>query len=194
MTRTVRILTLVAVVVIMFDLAATTWIAVVAGIKVQRYEARIARLEAGHRRQLEVSNALINSVIWLSVIELQRNPNPETPLPPIPRLEPNPNPGQGPLRQMKAHKTRVIRIKPRVWENAFTPRRVLSWAEYAVITGNTLHAKIVRNGRAWYVVETNNPDRFGLPVSPANLTRLEDVKQWAIERYAKRTRSKKGKG
>jgi predicted type IV restriction endonuclease len=92
---------------------------------------------------------------------------------------------------------RLIRTKQRVYE--FDPERtawsrkdgahipvrsVKAHAEYAVVEGANIFARIVFNRGAWIVVERSDEKSFGKPVSPLNLKLLRDVKEWAIERYA----------
>lgn len=87
---------------------------------------------------------------------------------------------------------RVIRIKNRVYsqldadDHIHARRRVKSHAEYAVIHGRQIFARIRCVSRnKWVVLERADEQRFGLAVSPLNMISLRDVKQWAIAKYAK---------
>jgi len=81
-----------------------------------------------------------------------------------------------------------VRTKRRVYPSDDHKRRRsgnTSHAEYAVFSGKTVLAHIIFTGTKWIAVQRNGENKFGLPVSPYNLTRLRDLKTWVIERFGK---------
>jgi len=73
---------------------------------------------------------------------------------------------------------RVVRVKSRVYKD----RRISAHAEYAVVDGERTLLYLIFNCNAWIAVQRTTPSSFGNPVSPINLKRWRDVKQWALER------------
>src|SRR5260370_20447659 len=81
---------------------------------------------------------------------------------------------------------RLVRTKSRVYPSDDHKRRrsgATSHAEYAVFDGQKILAHIIFTGRKWIAVRRDGDNKFGLPVSPYNLTRLRDLKTWVIERF-----------
>lgn len=82
---------------------------------------------------------------------------------------------------------KLIRTKSRVYRSAAHKAArsgVESHAEYAVVSGKKVLAHIIFVSRGkWIAVQRNGQNKFGLPVSPYNVTRLKDLKQWVIERF-----------
>jgi hypothetical protein len=81
---------------------------------------------------------------------------------------------------------RLVRTKSRVYPSDDHRQRrsgATSHAEYAVLSGQTILAHIIFTGRKWIAVQRNGENKFGLPVSPYNITRLRDLKTWVIERF-----------
>ncbi len=82
---------------------------------------------------------------------------------------------------------RLVRTKSRVYPSDDHKQRrsgATSHAEYAVFKGTQILAHIifVSPGK-WIAVQRNGENKFGLPVSPYNITRLRDLKTWVIERF-----------
>lgn len=77
---------------------------------------------------------------------------------------------------------KVCRVRNRVYENG-SRSRVKVHAEYGVIDGQQVVARIKRNGNSWVAFERSDEQRLGLPVSPMNLRLLRDLKSWALERW-----------
>lgn len=73
----------------------------------------------------------------------------------------------------------VMRVKNRVYNEG----RLVSHAEYAVVDGEHVLARLVFNRRSWVAVECGSSIGFGKPVSPMNLVLLRDVKRWALEKW-----------
>lgn len=85
-----------------------------------------------------------------------------------------------------AASVKLIRTKSRVYPSTAHKRArsgATSPAEYAVVSGKKILAHIILNGRKWIAVQRNGENKFGLPVSPYNITRLRDLKGWVIERF-----------
>jgi hypothetical protein len=61
-------------------------------------------------------------------------------------------------------------------------RVVVTHAEYGIVDGDQVLARIVRNGNKWIALQVTNGN-FGTPVSPLNYVLLRDVKEWAMEKY-----------
>jgi hypothetical protein len=78
---------------------------------------------------------------------------------------------------------KLRRIKNRKYFETGETRSLVEHAEYGVIAKRETLARIVFNRGKWIALELGNGNRFGRPVSPLNITRLRDVKRWAIERY-----------
>jgi hypothetical protein len=62
-------------------------------------------------------------------------------------------------------------------------RRVRSHAEYAVVTGQKVHARLKRNNGHWVAVERGDDKKFGMVVSPLNIRSWRQVREWALERW-----------
>jgi hypothetical protein len=81
---------------------------------------------------------------------------------------------------------KLVRTKSRVYPSeAHRKKRthVASHAEYAVVDGDRTLVSIIFIGRKWIAVQGRGGNKFGLPVSPVNVTRLRDVEAWAIKRF-----------
>jgi hypothetical protein len=79
-----------------------------------------------------------------------------------------------------------VRTKARVYPDDDHKRRrsgATAHAEYAVFDGQKVLAHLIFNRRKWIAVQRNGENKFGLPVSPYNITRLRDLKAWVIERF-----------
>ena len=106
--------------------------------------------------------------------------------------------GEEERRESQESSLRVIRIKNRVYslgertrwsaqDGAHVPiRTIKTHTEYAVIERQQIFARIVFNRGGWIVIERKNDSSFGKPISPLNLKRLAEVKEWALQRYASR--------
>ncbi len=80
---------------------------------------------------------------------------------------------------------RIARLKNRVYHDGEGPLQVSSHAEYGILDGTTVRARIVRNGSKWIALQITEDNKFGKPVSPMNYVLLRDVKEWALERFTK---------
>ena len=78
---------------------------------------------------------------------------------------------------------RFARLKNRVYHDGEGALQVRSHAEYGIIDGANLVARIVRNGSKWIALQITEDNQFGKPVSPMNYVLLRDVKEWALERF-----------
>ena len=81
---------------------------------------------------------------------------------------------------------KLVRTKSRVYPDAAHKQRrsgATSHAEYAVFKDKEILSHIIFTGRKWIAVQRNGTNKFGLPVSPLNITRLRDLKTWVIERF-----------
>jgi hypothetical protein len=82
---------------------------------------------------------------------------------------------------------KFTRLKNRAYrDHAMLDRRVVvTHAEYGLVDGDRLLARIIRNGNKWIALQVSEANQFGRPVSPINYVLLRDVKEWALERFAK---------
>lgn len=81
---------------------------------------------------------------------------------------------------------RLVRTKQRVYPSDDHKKRrsgATSHAEYAVFDDKRILAHIIFTGTKWIAVQRHGANKFGLPVSPWNVTRLRDLKTWVIERF-----------
>jgi hypothetical protein len=80
-----------------------------------------------------------------------------------------------------------VRTKRRVYPSDDHKQRrsgATSQSEYAVVKGKETLAYIIFVSRGkWVAVQRNGENKFGLPVSPVNVTGLRDLKAWVIERF-----------
>lgn len=88
---------------------------------------------------------------------------------------------------------RITKIKERVYETVYRVeetgesrdvRRVRRHAEYAIIDGVKVKGVMRRNNNKWVVFACDDEKRFGLAISPVNLTSWRDVRKWALRRWA----------
>jgi len=88
---------------------------------------------------------------------------------------------------------KIIRIKNRAYKPGYyvddetgervdVPRRIAD-AEYAVITGHQIHARLKCNSGKWVAVERGDDTTFGLVVSPLNLTKWRALRKWALRKW-----------
>ena len=85
-----------------------------------------------------------------------------------------------------AERVRLVRTRSRVYPSDDHKQRrsgATSHAEYAVFKGDQVLAHLIFNRRKWIAVQRHGDNKFGLPVSPYNITRLRDLKAWVIERF-----------
>jgi hypothetical protein len=90
-------------------------------------------------------------------------------------------------------RTRLTRIKNRVYETAskrdddtgeeYEHRHVKSQAEYAVINGQKVLARLKLNNGQWVAVERGDDRKFGLVVSPLNIRGWRDLRRWALKKW-----------
>ncbi len=76
---------------------------------------------------------------------------------------------------------KFARLKNRVYSD----ERLRTHAEYGVVDGDRLLARIVRNGGKWIALQVSSENQFGRPVSPINYILLRDVKEWALEKFSR---------
>lgn len=88
---------------------------------------------------------------------------------------------------------RITKIKARVYETAYLVdeetgesrdvRRVKRHAEYAIIDGVKIKGVMRKNNYKWIVFARDSEERFGLAISPINLTSWRDVRRWALRKW-----------
>jgi len=88
---------------------------------------------------------------------------------------------------------KVSRIKTRIYEQCYRVdeatgekleyRRVVQHAEYAVIAGERIYARLKRNNGHWVVVTRADDKKFGLPISPVNVRSFQEAKNWALRKW-----------
>ena len=86
---------------------------------------------------------------------------------------------KAPLAEKLRGGVKVVRVRARVYKD----RRIVSHAEYAIIDGDRTLVYLIFNRNAWVAVQRTTPTSFGNPISPINLCRLRDVKNWALEKW-----------
>jgi len=79
---------------------------------------------------------------------------------------------------------KFARLKNRVYHDGEGTLQLRSHAEYGILDGATVLARIVRNGSKWIALQITEDNKFGKPVSPMNYVLLRDVKEWALERFS----------
>ena len=90
-------------------------------------------------------------------------------------------------QELRGGGLRFARLHDRVYFNDGsdgTPRRVKTHAEYGLLDGDRLLARIIRNGKKWIALQVSEDNQFGRPVSPINYVLLRDVKEWALKRWS----------
>jgi hypothetical protein len=90
-------------------------------------------------------------------------------------------------------KLKIIRIKNRSYRpgtyrdettgESCDVQRITSHAEYAVVTGQTIHAKLKRNGSKWFAVAGCEGEKFGAVCSPMNVTSWRALRLWALKKW-----------
>jgi hypothetical protein len=88
---------------------------------------------------------------------------------------------------------RITRIKNRSYVDGYyvdegtgercDVKRVKSHAEYAVVKGQQVFARLMRSNDQWVAIERQDETKFGMVVSPMNVRSWRALRAWALKKW-----------